>query len=638
MSTAINAKGLSVSWTIDESPVLQNLSFRVPEGQRVLVTGPSGAGKSTLLLTLAGALEPLGLTTETGSLTTSSAGLLLQNPFTSLVGASVFREVAFGAENAAVDRLAMPSLVSLALEQVGLSELDWQANPRLLSGGEMQRLCLAGLLTLKPKLLLLDEPTAMLDAASASEVRAAVVSYLQQSKATAVISEHRFDEWLPIVDRVLVLDKTGKIIDDTFPAAITAPSYSYTESFANQKNGRITALVGPSGSGKSTRLKAELEHSMSERKSIGWLPQNAEFTMAGNSVLETIAATLNGTVSPNQASERAHAILKELDLEHLVHKNPFELSGGQQRRLALASAVLHQPENLFLDEPTVGQDPEHWQQIVRVILRAKASGADIWVATHDEQFLALCDEVVSVQKPATNAVPIQVTGRFSPLALIFTSMLLLGVSWLVNSLPAALAGLGVEAIWLAVALILGFPASRLKLLLPTALGIASIGFSNWLLSESHVLEPALISALRVAVFVLPGVLLASSIQTDVLADQLGQQLGLPARPVIAATSATSRLWELAHDWRQLKLVRQIRKVSSKNPITEAFNLASLMFVSSTRGATQTAIAMEARGFSGLDDQGKRVKRTWAVAAKWGSLDWVLPIICLLVAAAVMLWR
>jgi energy-coupling factor transporter transmembrane protein EcfT len=124
----------------------------------------------------------------------------------------------------------------------------------------------------------------------------------------------------------------------------------------------------------------------------------------------------------------------------------------------------------------------------------------------------------------------------------------------------------------------------------------------------------------------------------VLADQLVQQLGLPARPVIAATAATSRLWDLANDWRQLKLVRKIRKVARKNPITEAFNLASIMFVSSTRGATQTAIAMEARGFSGIDDQGKRVRRTWAVAAKWGNLDWVLPIVCLIVATAVMLWR
>jgi energy-coupling factor transport system ATP-binding protein len=213
-------------------------------------------------------------------------------------------------------------------------------------------------------------------------------------------------------------------------------------------------------------------------------------------------------------------------------------------------------------------------------------------------------------------------------------MLLLAVSWLVKSIPAALAALGVEALWLAVALIVGFPASRLRLLLPAGLGIASIGFSNWLLSENHGLEPAMISALRVAVFVLPGVLLASAIRTEVLADQLGQKLQLPARPVVAATTATSRLWELAHDWLQLKLVRQIRRVSRRNPIAESFNLASIMFVSATRGATQTAIAMEARGFSGLDDQGKSVKRTWAVAAKWGSLDWILPTVCLLVAEAV----
>ena len=154
-------------------PVLARISLRIEAGSRVLLAGPSGSGKSTLLRALAGVLT----TTETGDLSGSvlidgaqpagsSVGLMMQDPGDALVAGRVGRDVAFGPENFGMPRSEIWSRVRSALASVGFPYDEDHATTAL-SGGEAQRLALAGVLALTPSLVLLDEPTSMLDPSSA---------------------------------------------------------------------------------------------------------------------------------------------------------------------------------------------------------------------------------------------------------------------------------------------------------------------------------------------------------------------------------------------------------------------------------------------------------------------------------------
>ena len=205
-------------------PVLDGLDLTIAAGERVLLAGPSGSGKSTLLRALAGLL----LTADSGELAgavtldgepdhrAGSVGLVLQDPGAGVVASSIGRDVAFGLENVGVPRDAMPGLVAAALAEVGL-DLPPDSSPLTLSGGEAQRLALAGALVMQPRLLLLDEPTAMLDATTAAGVRDVVAEVVERRGLTLVVVEHRLTGWLDLVDRLVVLDDEGRIVADGPP-------------------------------------------------------------------------------------------------------------------------------------------------------------------------------------------------------------------------------------------------------------------------------------------------------------------------------------------------------------------------------------------------------------------------------------
>ncbi|EWT00799.1 ABC transporter ATP-binding protein, partial [Intrasporangium oryzae NRRL B-24470] len=220
-------------------PVLDGLDLTIGPGERVLLAGPSGSGKSTLLRALAGLL----LTADSGELSGSvrvdgadpqhspgSVGLVLQDPGAGVVASTVGRDVAFGLENVAVPRSQMPERVVAALDEVGLAIPPTSA-PSTLSGGESQRLALAGALVMEPGVLLLDEPTAMLDADTAATVRGVVDAVARRRDLTLVVVEHRLDGWLDLVDRLVVLDAAGGVVADGAPAEILA---THGESLAAQ--------------------------------------------------------------------------------------------------------------------------------------------------------------------------------------------------------------------------------------------------------------------------------------------------------------------------------------------------------------------------------------------------------------------
>ena len=224
----VRAEGFGWRHPGREEPAFSGLDLEIPPGQRVLLLGPSGAGKSTLLHALAGLLyeddgdEQAGLVEVDGVPPREARGrigLMQQDPEASIVMGRVLEDLAFGPENLGVDPALIPGRAREALAAVGL-DLDDDRPTSALSGGQKQRLGLAGILAMRPGLLLLDEPTANLDPEGVEEVRDAVLAAAQARGSTLVIVEHRVQVWAEHVDRVVVLRPGGGISHDGAPAEV----------------------------------------------------------------------------------------------------------------------------------------------------------------------------------------------------------------------------------------------------------------------------------------------------------------------------------------------------------------------------------------------------------------------------------
>ncbi len=224
---------VSVSYPSRAEPVLDGCGFSLAPGEHVLLLGPSGAGKSTVLQAISGVI-PLSVNVErTGTVVLDGldtlettvversrlVGVLAQDPDASVCLPRVDEEVALVLENQAVDRAAISGRVDDALDAVGARMLRDRFTAEL-SGGEAQRVALAAALAGRPDVLLLDEPTSMLDAAGVASVRSALEAAVSRYRPAVVLVEHRLDEFgaergidgLP--PRSIVLDEHGRMIAD----------------------------------------------------------------------------------------------------------------------------------------------------------------------------------------------------------------------------------------------------------------------------------------------------------------------------------------------------------------------------------------------------------------------------------------
>lgn len=643
-----------LTWTpfASSEPLLNDISFEIGAGRRVLLIGPSGSGKSTLLRAIAGVLADSESGDLTGKITTDGVGLLLQDPADSLVSDNIYREVAFGLENTAVKPVEMPKIVQDGLAAVAINK-PLQHPSTDLSGGEMQRMAFAGVMAMKPAVILLDEPGAMLDAAAATTVREVVIKQLEETKATLIVVEHDFVHWLPLVERVLVLNASGQLVFDASPKELLKASElgnlglwlpglpqptPTAMKIGEGSGGRIIALTGASGAGKTTELKRSLKADPNNKTiltGVGYLPQQAELTILGGTVFESAHATAkaaaNGLgLSSELAEKQTRDLLQKLGLGGLLDGNPYDLSGGEQRRLGLATALAHSPMSVYLDEPTAGQDRESWAMICGAILAAKAAGMKLTIATHDQRLIALADEVVAIEPTSVVSVtskPPLVSGL---VALLVPLLLLLG-SMRVTSITAGVAMVSVMAAASVILAVAGLRIPKPQVLLPGMIAIISIGLSNWYLGDHPSPETGLIAALRVSTFVLPGIALASQLRPIELGDQLAQWLRLPARPVLAAVAAMQRLQVTLQSWDELRFIHRIRGVGlgrgPKARISEWSRLVFGLLVQSIRSAGATAVAMDSRGFS----HALMRERTWAAKPRWACLDWRVTLLALVAA-------
>jgi energy-coupling factor transporter ATP-binding protein EcfA2 len=451
---------------------VRGLDLEIRHGERVLLLGPSGAGKSTLLNVLAGLLhgrsgESEG-TVEIDGLEPRKArersGIAFQDPRAQLVMARSGDDVAFGCENRGMPARDIWPRVSDMLDRVGFA-YPINRPTAALSGGEAQRLALAGVLAPRPGLLLLDEPTAHLDRPGAALLRAAVAR-VTGPDTTLIIVDHRVAETLPLVDRAVVLAPGGGVRADGTPELVFA---AYGDKLAGEGvwvpgfgtppvkatagsttclvrvehaavdarlapvtvtagAGEVLAVTGPNGAGKSTLallLGGLLAPSSGRVEAFGdprpphrWRATTlagrigSVFQDPGHQFVtarvadETALGPRRLGRPPAEIRRTVGELLDRLRLAPLAQAHPHTLSGGEARRLSVAAALATAPRLLVLDEPTFGQDRRTWRELVDLLAGLRAGGCGIVVVTQDDAFVrTIADRIVPLGEPEPGPLP-----------------------------------------------------------------------------------------------------------------------------------------------------------------------------------------------------------------------------------------
>ena len=477
---------------IEENSALDGVNIEVEEGQFIAILGHNGSGKSTfarhinaLLTPDEGTLYVNGWDTKDESKLwqiRQNAGMVFQNPDNQIIATVVEEDVGFGPENLGVSTEEIWERVEKALSAVGMLEYR-HSSPNKLSGGQKQRVAIAGVVAMKPKCIVLDEPTAMLDPNGRKEVLKTVKELNKQENVTVILITHHMNEVID-ADKVFVMD-SGKVVLEGTPREIFSKvselkklgldvpqateiaynlknkgidlgdcvlsikefkerykqvtgkdiaslnlqeshsmldenldenisdkedankklileaknlSYVYEEGTANEKGaldevslniheGEFLAIIGHTGSGKSTLIQHlnglmradsgsiyfngediyAKEFSMPFlRKHVGLVFQYPEHQLFETTVLTDVCfGPKNLGLSKDEVVEAAKKALKQVGLgEEYYEKSPFELSGGEKRRVAIAGVLAMNPEVLILDEPTAGLDPKGRDKIL----------------------------------------------------------------------------------------------------------------------------------------------------------------------------------------------------------------------------------------------------------------------------------
>jgi len=642
----------TLSWTFpgQHQPALHDIDLVINPGERVLLHGPSGSGKSTLAGLLAGVMRDPDDGTGRGVITVSGGtarGLVLQQPENQTVMARVHDDVAFGLENSLVAPSDMQSRIEQALADVGL-ELDPDHPTRELSGGQRQRLALAGALAMEPGLLILDEPTSSLDPDGVTAVLAAIERVLSARNITLVVIDHDPSRWWGLVDRVITMEDghlvrdalmTGQALsvaqleasepavlgDEVLVAHNLVVSRDGTSGLAGPfsvslRAGEILALRGPNGSGKTTLamtlagLLPPLQGSVSVAGSnphqlgsrelsslVGVVPQNPAHSLLRSSVRAELGVA------------GAEKVARQWGLSHVLDHHPLSLSGGQQRRLALALAMQAGQKLLVLDEPSQSLDSAGMNELVGYLREATEAGMAVVMATHDDALVeAVGAAVITLDaSPPRPVEPVEMgpLARANPLAL-FAGALAPAVA-LLSTIDVVSASVALGLMLACLPLIArGVPRLAIRMLpvglasVLSAVTIALYGqssgelFFQWglvVVSEGS-LSLALATALRILAIGGPAVILFSQVDATRFADSLSQQLRLPENFVVGGLAGLRLLEVVAGDREVRGWMMRARGMGDAGLSRRVVSTAFTIFVLAIRRSHTLAMAMEARAF------------------------------------------
>ena len=499
-------------------PAVENLSLEIEKGSYTAILGANGSGKSTLAKLIdvievpdSGRIVVFGKDTADDSVfwqIRENSACVFQNPDNQIVGTIVEEDVAFGPENLGIKLPELRERVNQALKDVGIYELRLREASSL-SGGQKQKLAIAGALAMRPEILILDEATAMLDPRSRDEFLAVCEDMRIKKGLTLITITHDMSEAMRC-GRVIVMSNGNKAAEGTpakifadisldqyglrRPVAIrfayeiarlagatlteedltgetrlreklikilTSPdlaeaeipektadvtskdrrkimsvkdlfsSYDGGSTFALKNinldifEGEILGIVGESGCGKTTLIShmnsiikptsGEVEIYPEEgvtlrcsqkkdvqriRQSVGLVFQYPEYQLFEETVYKDICYGLRKMkLTAEEQKDRAVKAAKSVGLaKDVLRKNPFELSGGQKRRAAMAGVLAMRPKILVLDEPASGLDPVGREEMFALIKSLREEGTTIVIVSHNmDEAAAYCDRICCIR-------------------------------------------------------------------------------------------------------------------------------------------------------------------------------------------------------------------------------------------------
>lgn len=448
----LSCKGLTFRYRSEDAPVFSNLSLTVSRGEAVLLMGPSGCGKSTLAYCLAGLYPEYGGELEGEILLkgkplsqfgpaarSQAVSILFQNPDNQFCMDRVDHEILFALENINYSGDLRARTREL-LTMVGLEQVE-TAPIYTLSGGTKQKLALATALATGADTLILDEPFANLDPGACGKL-SALLEQLNRQGITLLIVDHRPNWWRGFLSRIVLMEQEGDLDQGSIPpqrldeyreefsrlglfsdnqwlaghspAPVPQPPglaakaeglilYHGKKPFLRNlsfqlEKGSVTALIGGNGAGKTTLLTAlagagRWKGNLWVQGKVGLVFQNPRFQFLTLTVENEVLVTLRAAEpqgEPEALKEKAAALLEEFGLLPWKKNSPYELSQGQQRRLALLSMLAGDRPLLLLDEPTYAQDERSTSFILSLLERRVSQGLTVLMATHDLALAKAC--------------------------------------------------------------------------------------------------------------------------------------------------------------------------------------------------------------------------------------------------------
>lgn len=429
------------------APVLEHVSLAVPEGAFALLTGSTGSGKSTLLRLAKPEVSPTG--TLVGNVlafgkdvrkfspveSAQTVGLVFQNPDSQIVCDTVWHEMAFGLENLGTPVSEMRRRVAETCMFFGM-EPWFRRQTASLSGGQRQMLALAATLAMRPRLLLLDEPTSMLDPVAEKDFLAMLFRANRELGVTVVVATHAPEPMRDVATCAFRVED-GRVCELSLGDAVAAcafrpedvapagskpavsgekPALSLRDAWfrygrdadwvlrgldLTAPEGEVTAIVGGNGSGKTTLLQlacgvlAPQRGRLSRPHAVSqaYLPQSPRAILSAQTVRDELMLWSKGT---GYGNAEVAAMMERLGLTDVAARNPLDLSGGQQQLVAFAKLLLTQPDLLILDEPTKGLDAAARTKLALLVQELRQEGRSVLLATHDLAFVSAVADSVSL--------------------------------------------------------------------------------------------------------------------------------------------------------------------------------------------------------------------------------------------------